>query len=342
MGKRKDIQIISKVISGEIKELKKCTECNEVKELSEYHRSNQGLGGRASKCRNCKSNFAKKYNKTDETKNPVFTLGGSKVKKCKDCGELKSVTEYYPKGTGYVSKCRPCYQKERRKGTGPKPIHIVTVDGEESKECRKCGAIKPLGEFSENKNGRGVGGRRASCKGCMRLQWEQRREEFGKVYAEKSRMWRLANPKKQLLAQRRWRINNKHKDAVYQNTRKAKKQQLRNDLTPQQWQEILGHFGHACALTGNVEYVTMDHFIPISTGKGGTYVGNVYPLSSTLNNSKHNRNPFEWFTSYGANHGVSESAWSKLIAYLAGVNNMSEKEFIEYVNAQFKEVSDYE
>jgi hypothetical protein len=336
VGKRKHIKLITREVNGEVKIVKECSVCSEVKEISDYYKSKYGLGGHSAKCKSCTSKFFKKYNKTDETKSKVFERDGKKYKKCRKCKESKEVSEFYSQRTSYVSKCKECYKQDQRKGTGPKPI--VTNNGIEAKECRSCEKVLPLGEFSFYKNRKGVLLTKALCKECMRMYWKQHREENKDSYNEQTRRWRLANPSKQVAAQKRWRLNNRDKDSVYRNKRKAKQLQLRNDLTNEQWQDILSHFNHACALTGDETDVTMDHFIPISTGRGGTYVGNIYPLSATLNNSKHNRNPFLWFERYGVQHGVRDSAWDNLIKYLAEANEMTEDSFIEYVNAQFEEV----
>lgn len=340
MGKRKEIQLFEKQINGEVVYSKQCTGCGEIKELRDFHKSDNGLGGRISRCKMCKSKFVKKYNKTDAIKNKVFELGGKRVKVCRACQVAKEVSEFYPHGTNYVSKCKPCYKLAKRKGTGPKPIKVVNLDGRNSKECRSCGTVKSLEEFSINSNGKGIGGRKARCKECMREFWKERRLEHRDSNNLRTRKWRLANPEKQAASKKRWRLNNKHREKVYQNNRKTKKLSLRNDLTHEQWQDVLSHFNQACALSCEGNDVTMDHFIPISIGKGGTYVGNVYPLSATLNFSKHNRNPFEWYMAYGALHEVDEAKWKQLLSYLAEENGMTEDDFKKYVNALFEEVSD--
>lgn len=79
----------------------------------------------------------------------------------------------------------------------------------------------------------------------------------------------------------------------------------------------------------------MDHFIPVSSGYGGTYKGNVIPLTSTLNGSKHNRNPLEWFEKYGEMHNIDSDRWQYLIQYLATENHMSVSDYTKYVERCF-------
>lgn len=337
MGKRKEIILIQTEVDGEILISKMCTTCSKEKDLNDFSRAKNGLGGRSAKCRSCSSEYHKKYNKTNQTKNMVFTKNGKKHKKCLTCEEVKEVDNYYPKGrNSFVSNCKPCYLKDRRKGTGPKIIEIVQVDGEDAKECRNCGEIKQFKEFHLTK-GKGIGGFRSWCKSCMSKSWSIKRSENKEAATESCRLWRLKNPHKQRESQRRWRVNNPEKEKVYQNNRKARRKALRDDLTTEQWELILTEFGNQCALTGTKEDVSMDHFIPLSIGKGGTYVGNVYPLASSINNSKHNRNPFEWFEKYAEYHGVKKHAWDNLLLYLADENGMSTEDFEMHVKAIFKE-----
>ena len=74
-----------------------------------------------------------------------------------------------------------------------------------------------------------------------------------------------------------------------------------------------------------------EHFIPVSWGHGGTYMGNVYLLQDSLNFSKSNQNPFEWIKRKEIKKEVDMKSWKKLINYLASRNNLSVDEFKEYV-----------
>lgn len=339
MGKRKEIVLGHIEKDGKTYIVKKCTGCGRKKNLEDFYRDKKGLGGKASQCKGCKREKSKKYYNYTGERNLTFYRNGKKHKKCSKCEEEKEIEQFYPHGNSYVSKCKPCYLEDRRKGTGPKQIKIVSIEGRPAKECRTCGVVKPLEEYHKNSNGKGIGGRRAHCKECTRKYWKERREENKDEAIKKSRKWRLENPEKQRESQKRWRLKNREKDKVYRQTRQARKAKLRNDLTPEQWETILEEFNHSCALTGEREGITMDHFIPISTNYGGTYVGNVYPLSSTLNNSKHNRNPFEWYEKYGKFHNVTELRWENLVKYLAINNGMNVEQYRESVIKIFKEVA---
>lgn len=91
---------------------------------------------------------------------------------------------------------------------------------------------------------------------------------------------------------------------------------LRNDLKADDWERILETFDYKCPLTGS-ENITMDHFIPLNTGHGGTFVGNIYPLNPFLNNSKSARNPYVWIEYAVRELGASYEGFRKVERILA-------------------------
>lgn len=318
-------------------ESKGCTVCGKEKPLEEFNIAKKGKYGRDSKCRECKKVESRKYfNHTGEReRGRPYIKEGIKYKVCKMCENEKEITEYYLHGNTYVARCKPCYLTLRRKGT-VKKIELVLIHGTPSKECRDCGVVKGLELF--HKNQKGVGGKGAKCKVCQRAQWREHRKKDPEKASEQSRKWRIANPEKQAAAQRKWRLENKGKERLYNNQRKARVRDLRDDLTSGQWESILEKFDYSCALSGKKENMTMEHFIPVSSGYEGTCVGNVYPMNSTLNGSKHNRNPFEWFEEAKERHELNQGKWDQLIQYLAKANGLTIPEFKSYVNGVYEEL----
>lgn len=105
-------------------------------------------------------------------------------------------------------------------------------------------------------------------------------------------------------------------------------QEVYNTKSCRTWEKIKRDFGYRCAITG-VKYYEFEHFIPIHTGHGGAYEGNIIPLNWSYNNKKRNKNPFYWFTKMSS---ISLKRWDDLIGYLAEKNNLSVEEYIEFVN----------
>jgi hypothetical protein len=118
--------------------------------------------------------------------------------------------------------------------------------------------------------------------------------------------------------------------------RKAFETALPNTLGKDGWKCILKEFNNKCALSNLDSDVTFEHFIPISTGHGGTYEGNIIPLNRSLNFSKNNRNPFYWFSKNDFPVGFSIEAWDGLIQLLAKKNKLTTNEYVEFINWCFE------
>ena len=106
-------------------------------------------------------------------------------------------------------------------------------------------------------------------------------------------------------------------------------QEVKNKKDCKLWEKIQKDFGYRCAVTGN-KYYEMDHFIPLNTGHGGAYEGNIIPLSSYYNSGKGNKNPFSWFKMHG--NSISLKRWDDLIGYLAEKHDLSVEDYFEFVN----------
>jgi hypothetical protein len=111
---------------------------------------------------------------------------------------------------------------------------------------------------------------------------------------------------------------------------------LPNTINKDSWKNILNEFDNKCALSGLEEDVTLEHFIPISTGHSGTIEGNIFPLNKSLNFSKNNRNPFYWFSKNDFPVKFSIESWDNLVQTLAKKNNLSTNDYVEFINWCFE------
>lgn len=131
----------------------------------------------------------------------------------------------------------------------------------------------------------------------------------------------------------RWRLQNPAKEAKIRQRRMMIQASLKNDLTKEQREQILDDFNYACSLTGNAEDVQLDHFIPVHTGHGGKTLGNMVPLTASLNYSKNGKNPFEWIKTRSSEE---QERFKHVVAYLAEQNNKSTDEYKKYVYDCFR------
>ncbi|MFD2611119.1 hypothetical protein [Paenibacillus gansuensis] len=76
----------------------------------------------------------------------------------------------------------------------------------------------------------------------------------------------------------------------------------------------------------------MDHFIPVAWGHGGHYPGNIYFVKRELNMFKSNLNPFKWIKKVSLHKNIPLTGWDLLVRTLAEQNEVTVKEFRQYVN----------
>jgi len=116
------------------------------------------------------------------------------------------------------------------------------------------------------------------------------------------------------------------------NRRREMSDSLPGDYVEWDWVSVMGEYDWRCSLSGVIADVTVDHFIPINSGHGGTYVGNLIPLSRSLNCSKKARNPFKWFETYLVSDKVCSENWQHVVSYLARENGLTTQEYRLFVD----------
>jgi hypothetical protein len=211
----------------------------------------------------------------------------------------------------------------------------VIPDG---KVCTLCAEYKTLNDYGVQKTTRD--GRKSRCKSCSASLSRKYNVENPEKRRNAEREWRKNNPLKVKEMARRSRINNaegyklrlrefyKQKPKrIYSAIRRARKRSLPYDYSITHSELMYDIFG-GCALTGDRFNLHDDHFIAISTGHGGAFIGNMIPLSASLNESKGAQNPFEWIKT---RDDVDMTKFDKTVRYLAQLNGMSVDEYREYV-----------
>lgn len=315
---------------------KPCVRCGTEKPLTEFHKSAKGKFGRNSKCIPCTKEIRfLKLGIAEPSKYFTVIKNGIPYKTCRDC-KVEKHLKYFMYSTFSDRKspvCRSCIYFKKAKA--------YESNGVIYKLCRDCHTHLPLSCFSVNNPKRGYFGRNGVCMGCMRVRFKKYREADPETILERGRRWREENPDKMREAKKRWTERNPEKSRAQGQRRRARLRKLDNSLTDQEWRLTCEIFDNKCALTGS-EDISMDHFIPVSTGTGGTHSGNVYPLSKSLNFSKNNKNPFEWFEYAKDKFDLEDDKFERIIGVLAAMNCMRVDEFKEYVNSAFEEENRYD
>lgn len=214
----------------------------------------------------------------------------------------------------------------------------------ETKICSLCKIEKPLTAeyFSKSKNGKG--GFNSRCKECRHKKNKDYREKNRerdlarkKKYREENKEkvanylkeYFIKNKKEVAEYKKRYRKENKDKIQIYRvqykqrestkalnkirrHRRKARKKQVINSLTSQQWEITKQYFNNCCAYCGKETAMTMDHFIPLSK-MGELSINNIIPVCFDCNSGKRDRDFFEW---YPRQEFYSKKREKKILKYL--------------------------
>lgn len=107
------------------------------------------------------------------------------------------------------------------------------------------------------------------------------------------------------------------KGRIAHQRRRARREDLPDTLTEEQWQYALVYWGNGCAVCGERNRIHADHWIALSIPEcPGTIASNIVPLCRHCNLSKHNRPPLKWaIKKFGESNG--QLIIAKVEAYLA-------------------------
>lgn len=156
------------------------------------------------------------------------------------------------------------------------------------KTCSLCNETLTLDQFSPKKLC--YLGVSASCRGCLSkktAEYYSTNYERMQIHRQKRRAWLMSLP---------------------------------STLTEDEWDQILSDFNHRCALCCSGTNISLDHYIPLSWGWGGTTKNNSIPLCRSCNSRKRNSQ-------------LPDSPRKTIIErYLAKKNDMTAQEFRQYVD----------
>lgn len=146
-------------------------------------------------------------------------------------------------------------------------------------------------------------------------------------YKDERRPWGLIRecPTCRSAFSARYVKNNPDKIFASAQRRRLMAELLPNTFTKEDWVKLRKFFDWRCAITKSNKSISMDHFIPVITGHGGTYQGNLIPLNKSINSSKKDSNPIVWAAERDYNLDV-------VIRFLSCLNCLTENEYVDYVN----------
>lgn len=246
-----------------------------------------------------------------------------KRKNCNTCGKLKPISEFYKRPrlkSGYDAECKKCtFEKSRKVKERIRSLNeSKTLEDyfEESykglpkgtRKCRECSEVKTILEFTRiDTYSNGFFTKCYECENSYRRDLKESRSEADKRH-------------------------HKARQALITSRYRARKTKLPDTLTEFQVSEILDRFSNKCSVCES-EYQHLDHFIPVSSGYGGTTLENIVPMCGRCNMSKGAKNPFEWAETLPTE---DRERFDSLVEYLSVINGIATVEDYEaHVNQCF-------
>lgn len=216
--------------------MKKCIHCDTVSSSSNFY------SGR-NVCKICYTAQVRRRENVYSNTPPVL------VKRCIDCGQDKSSSEYHLNSaskTGLNSRCKECrylYRIDTDPSFSGSQAAAKAAKHNE-KYCPRCENYRPLSEFHNSSSNPTGKGKYSHCKECVM------------IYKRHPRRQRVKDTK--------------------------------NPLTTKQWEQIKARYEYRCLSCGKQEpdiKLTIDHIVPLS--KNGTHCkDNVQPVCLPCNVKK--------------------------------------------------------
>lgn len=264
-----------------------CTKCDEIKPLTDFNKAKNGRFGHASVCRSCHSTAKPK---PQPREGYLF---------CYKCGEEKPATpEYFRRSSkdknGITPLCRVC----TRKAAKERYHRLISEDPDFNKKRyqkdrayhRRQNRIYYLANREVlNRKGREYREKNSSLYREQNRRYYQKNRE---TIIKRVRQWRQDNPERYQEYNRQWAEDNPETyEAMVQAgwaRRRARKQNLPDEFTAEDWLYCLDYWEHQCAVCGDDKKFHADHWIPLSNDDcPGTVVDNMIVLCEHCNETKH-------------------------------------------------------
>src|SRR5690625_3380586 len=216
---------------------------------------------------------------------------------CSKCKEYKYTSDFTPRTDrprGYLSQCKKCVsdrnckrdrdkRKEKRESS-----ERYKLEKSGLQRCTKCKIVKPLEKNNFNLDKRCKTGYSPNCKVCTR---EASRKTMAKRRENTDTASIVKSHKTKYRKSERGRYKHNERNRIRNHKRRSKVFQW----TKSDWEKCKLYFSNKCVYCGSEEFLTQDHFIPLSNDNcTGTIPTNIVPSCVRCNSSKNNKNPYEW------------------------------------------------
>ena len=221
------------------------------------------------------------------------------TKRCTKCGETKPLSAFNKYKDGHTARCSECLRlglrEYRARLRAVLPLRICP----DTKVCALCRAEKPAHEFDSHIHSKG--GLSSYCKECRRTyashayhgsarerMLRDKRATWWRYRARNlatNRAYQQSHREKINQHARAWRKRNPDAVRHFRRMRQAREKNAPGSYSRAEWQAMCDWFGPACLCCGSVEFLTVDHVMPLALG-GSNSIENLQPLCLTCNKRK--------------------------------------------------------
>lgn len=309
---------------------KVCSRCKISKPLSDFKKDKSKYLGVRCECKECGKKMVE-----EAYQEKLKSYDENKLKKCNKCGHVKKLKEF-PKNKRskdlHHNMCNDCAKEYRQNYYKENWDKVQATNKkwrenhvEEWKEYRKLHHEKNK-EHDNEMSKQYYQDNKEHVSKKHKEYYDNNREKVNEMcrkhYRENREYYRIKN--------RIWCMENPEKERLHVEKRRALRNKLENTLTNEEWERILDDFNYSCALSEYAENMSLEHFVPLTVGHCGTTKENCYPMESSLNSSKNGKNPFEWIKTQPVQY--QHEFYHKLLPHLASINNMTIREYKNFVN----------
>lgn len=260
------------------------------------------------------------------TQLPLFPIE-TKTKQCTVCHQISPAThEFFSRRACAYDKllhrCKPC-DSAIQQGNFILTDPCRCINGQ--KLCPGCSQIFPATDEYFYRDTSKKTGLSRRCRNCMKVKskeytdahpdkikaktrryWQQNRiailqktKLYQQNHPEKRRVWgeayRTKHRARVKASNRKWEINNPEYVRVKTIRRRARKKELADTFTKDDYVRMMDYWGWCCAISGESSDLHIDHWIPLfAENCPGTVPMNMIPIHGRLNESKNDRDPREW------------------------------------------------
>lgn len=212
-------------------------------------------------------------------------------KRCPKCDRILALSEFHmdrQKAGGRAVYCKECVCASQKAHYAPEKAHLAY----QMRYAKHKETIKAKAKVYRRNNPAKV---REAQKAWKRANPDRVRANRLRYYTKNQEQIREYNRKQKVRYAERRRINTQR--------RRARKRQLPDTITHDDWQRCLSYWNGRCAYCDNPPglfpnmRLHADHFIPLSSPDcPGTIPTNILPACGSCNDSKGYSNPIDWLT----------------------------------------------